>query len=106
MHGDVNSCSHFCNQFIMLILPEVKGVFKEQAKQSKRANKQSYDNIVTNPSELAGESSALEDISKNEIEVYPWKIEVVLLEETRKGCWSGRKQTDISLRIQVSSLFS
>lgn len=47
--------------------------------------------IVINPTELARESRALEDTSKNGIEVVPWKIEVLLLEEMRKGCWSGRK---------------
>lgn len=102
----MDNCGHFCNQFIMLDLPEVKGIFKEQAKQIKQANK-IMKTTVTNSGEPAQESKALEDTSKNGIEVFPWKTEVLLLEEMRNGCWSGRKtnkQIDFCLRIQESRL--
>lgn len=35
---------------------------------------------LTNPSNLAGENRALEETSKNGIEVYPWKTEELLLD--------------------------
>lgn len=60
----MNNCGHFCNQIIMLGLSEVKGVFKEQAEQSKQANK-AMTTTVNNLSELAGKSRSLEDASKN-----------------------------------------
>lgn len=41
---------------------------------------------VINHSELARESGALQNTSKNGTEVVLQKIEVLLLEEMRKGC--------------------
>lgn len=77
IHRDVNNCSDFCNQLTMLVL-QVKGIFKEQAKQSKQTSKQSNQAMitVTNPSELAGESRTLDETSRNRKEIYPWKTEV------------------------------